>query len=82
MNGEGSPLRGAGVKVVVVHVKVARADRLRAKSVEQRHFGPAGNAYCGVVRNQWENEWLAIHVTTQERAWSRHVGSKTHGQHS
>lgn len=40
MDVEGTPLLGAGVEVASLHVQVARADRLRAKAVEQRHLGP------------------------------------------
>jgi hypothetical protein len=32
---------------------VASADRLRAESIEQGHFGPAGNAPC----ESWESEF-------------------------
>ena len=39
MDGEGAPLRGAGVEVAALHVKVARGDRLRPQTVEQRHLG-------------------------------------------
>ena len=44
MDSEGAPLGGTGVEVVVVDVQVARADRLRSQTVEQRHFRSAGDA--------------------------------------
>ena len=46
MNGEGAPLSGTGVEIVVVHVQVTSADRLRAESIEQGHFSSAGDAHC------------------------------------
>ena len=44
MDSEGSPLGWTGVEVIVVDVEVARADRLRPETVEERHFRPAGDA--------------------------------------
>lgn len=55
MDGEGAPLGGAGVKIVIVHVQVTRADRLRTKSVEEGHFGPAGDAHCPAIISKKEN---------------------------
>ncbi|TNN30512.1 hypothetical protein EYF80_059336 [Liparis tanakae] len=48
---EGAPLLGAGVEVAALHVEIARADRLGAKPVEQRHLGPRRNAHCGNTGN-------------------------------
>ena len=48
MDGEGAPLRGGGMEVAVLHVQVARADRLRPEPVEQRHLGTAGDTHCRV----------------------------------
>ena len=46
VNGEGSPLRGASMEVVVLHVEVACADCLGPQSVEQRHLGAGRDAHC------------------------------------
>lgn len=55
MDGEGSPLGGTGVEVVVVHVKVARAHRLRSETIKQGHFGTTRNAYC---KEEEENNYF------------------------
>ncbi len=55
MDGEGSPLGGTGVEVVVVNVKVARAHRLRSETIKQGHFGPTRNANCEVESNYFRN---------------------------
>ena len=46
MDGECPPLYGGGVEVSVLHVQVPRRDCLGAKTIEQRHLGPAGDAHC------------------------------------
>jgi hypothetical protein len=56
MNGEGAPLGGTGVKIVIVHVQVTSADRLRAESIEQGHFGPAGDAHWEFLDRQMLNQ--------------------------
>lgn len=44
---KGTPLLGTGVEVAALYVQVARADRLRPQTIEQRHLGPRRNAHCG-----------------------------------
>jgi hypothetical protein len=56
VNGEGAPLGGTGVKIVIVHVQVTSADRLRAESIEQGHFGPAGDAHWEFLYRQMLNQ--------------------------
>jgi hypothetical protein len=46
VDGEGAPLDGGGVEVAVLHVQVARGYRLRAKTIEERHLGPARDTHC------------------------------------
>ena len=46
VNGESTPLRGAGMEVVVLHVEVPGADCLWSQSVEQRYLGAWGNTHC------------------------------------
>lgn len=47
MDVKGTPLLGTGVEVAALYVQVARADRLRPQTIEQRHLGPRCNAHCG-----------------------------------
>lgn len=53
MDVEGAPLLGAGVEVAAFHVEIARADRLGAQPVEQRHLGPRCDAHCGTNGTAW-----------------------------
>ena len=46
VDGECAPLDGGGVEVAVLHVQVPRGHRLRPKTIEERHFGSAGDAHC------------------------------------
>lgn len=47
MDVKGTPLLGTGVEIAALYVQVARADRLRPQTIEQRYLGPRRNAHCG-----------------------------------
>lgn len=50
VNRERAPLRGAGMKVAVFDVKVARGDSLRPESIEESNFGAAGDAEVRILQ--------------------------------
>ena len=52
VDGEGAPLRAARVEVVVFDVQVARADGLRAQTIEERHLRSGRDAHCTKERQQ------------------------------
>jgi len=50
VNGERTPLRRARMEITILHVKITRADRLRAQSIEKRHFRATGDAQVRVLQ--------------------------------
>lgn len=84
MNGESTPLRGAGMKVAVFDVKVSSWDGLRAESIEEGNFGAAGDAQIGIFQRLlflwrlWDNfdsfrvEHADIVSTSVEHLYAQH----------